>query len=285
MICRASSTGVSRPTVMGFSVMRSRIFMIISLLLALFRRRGCGRGRGAGALLLHLGVMLLHHCPHLMHRALHLPHPPVHAAHALHLLLHLPHLLFHVSHHLHHPCHLLFLRPRTRRPSRFLRDGRSQEHGDQCDQRDDRTERFHFLPLPLTVRTGQAAAATTRPATLPRNSFASPERPWVPMTMTSARFDLAKRTICSCATPSSRVPEARTPALFARASSFAICRWAHDRFDAAISSYTFGEMYPSPATGTTGLITCAISSWPRLVLASSMAFRSAAFEAVEKSDG
>src|SRR5262245_1906703 len=146
-------------------------------------------------------------------------------------------------------------------------------------------ERFHFLPLPLTVRTGQVAATTTRPATLPRNSFASPERPWVPMTMTSTRFDLANRMICSCATPSSRVPEARTPAPFARASSFAICRWAHDRFDAAISSYTFGEMYPSPATGTTGLITCAISSWPRLVLASSMAFRSAAFEAVEKSDG
>ena len=96
--------------------------------------------------------------------------------------------------------------------------------------------RSRLHDLPLTVKTGEVAAATTRPATLPRNSLASPERPWVPMTITSARFDLAKRTICSCAIPSSKVPEVRTPAFFTCASSFASFFWAHVRLDVAISS-------------------------------------------------
>src|SRR4030095_7949166 len=239
MSLRASITGVSGPVVMGVAVMRSRIFMIIPLLLFRGGRRG-GGGHGR-AVLAHLSMMLLHHRLHLLHRALHLAHPAVHGAHALHalhLLLHLPHLLFHLAHHLHHPRHLLVLRAGIRRAHRLLRDGGRQEQCDQRERRDDRGERLHVLPLPLTVRTGQVAAATTRPATLPRNSFASPERPWVPMMTTSTRFDLAKRTICSCATPSSRVPEVRTPAFFAWASSFASCRWPHARFDAAISSET-----------------------------------------------
>src|SRR5262245_29684149 len=99
MICRASSTGVSRSTVMGFAVMRSRIFMIVSSpLVALLRRGRRRRGRTA---IVHPGTMLLHHRAHLLHRASHLARPAVHAAHALHplhalhLLLHLPHLLLH----------------------------------------------------------------------------------------------------------------------------------------------------------------------------------------------
>ena len=48
---------------------------------------------------------------------------------------------------------------------------------------------------PRTVRTGQGAVATTRPATLPKNSFVRPERPCVPMTTRSARFVFARRPI------------------------------------------------------------------------------------------
>src|SRR5206468_4797472 len=90
--------------------------------------------------------------------------------------------------------------------------------------------------LPLTVRTGHVALATTRPATLPSSSLARPERPWVPSTIRSARLDLAKRTICSWATPSRTNPFARTPPCFAFASSLASCFWAQPRVDAAISS-------------------------------------------------
>jgi hypothetical protein len=76
-------------------------------------------------------------------------------------------------------------------------------------------------------------------------------------------------------------PFARTRAFFAwatRASSF-FC--AHARLDVASSSYIRGETYPSPGTGTTGLITCAIRSSARLVLAVSIALRNAAREAPE----
>ena len=55
----------------------------------------------------------------------------------------------------------------------------------------------HVAYLPRTVSTGQGAAATTREATLPRKNLAKPVRPWVPMTIRSAFFDLAARAIWS----------------------------------------------------------------------------------------
>src|SRR5215831_20934835 len=79
---------------------------------------------------------------------------------------------------------------------------------------------------PRTVSTGQGADVTTREATLPRKSLASPVRPWVPSTITSAFFDRAARTICSSATPSRISVLVFTPA--ARALS---CR-AFSRFSA-----------------------------------------------------
>lgn len=46
-----------------------------------------------------------------------------------------------------------------------------------------------------TVSTGQGASCTTRSATLPRKNRENPVRPWVPMTIRSARLPLAVRTI------------------------------------------------------------------------------------------
>src|SRR6266511_5100363 len=73
--------------------------------------------------------------------------------------------------------------------------------------------------LPRTVSTGQGAMETTRPATLPRKNFASPVRPWVPITIRSARLDRAARAICSCGTPSSSTLLTLTPPFFALAMS------------------------------------------------------------------
>src|SRR6185503_12698039 len=73
-------------------------------------------------------------------------------------------------------------------------------------------------PRPRTVRTGQGAIAVTRAATLPTKNRATPVRPWVPMMIMSAPCRLAARTICSCATPSSSRPRARTRAVLALAS-------------------------------------------------------------------
>src|SRR5215475_14658506 len=89
---------------------------------------------------------------------------------------------------------------------------------------------------PRTVSTGQDAAVTTREATLPRKSLASPVRPWVPSTITSAFLDLAARTICSSATPSRMSVLVFTPA--ARALSWrAFSRLsAYLRADASRSS-------------------------------------------------
>ncbi len=58
---------------------------------------------------------------------------------------------------------------------------------------------------------------TSRLATLPTKSLASPLRPWVPMTRRSALR--AARAIISWGTPSSRSGVARTPALRALATT------------------------------------------------------------------
>src|SRR5215471_18595510 len=71
-----------------------------------------------------------------------------------------------------------------------------------ADEDPDAGRRLLSRYRPRTVSTGQGAAVTTREATLPRKSLASPVRPWVPSTITSAFFDRAARTICSSATPS-----------------------------------------------------------------------------------
>ena len=82
-----------------------------------------------------------------------------------------------------------------------------------------------------TVMTGHRADASTRDATLPRIAFATPLRPWVPMTIMSTRRAFASRTIRSCVTPmSSKTPRARTPEAFALATSRAswrrpVVRW------------------------------------------------------------
>jgi len=52
--------------------------------------------------------------------------------------------------------------------------GRARVRGDRRVGPDDLTDL-----LALTVSTGHGAAATTRSATLPTKSFASPVRPWV----------------------------------------------------------------------------------------------------------
>jgi hypothetical protein len=78
-----------------------------------------------------------------------------------------------------------------------------------------------FGHLPRTVITGHFAVDTTRPATLPRNSLASPVRPCVPTMIMSARGEREARTICSCAMPSRSIALARTPAFLAFATRLA----------------------------------------------------------------
>jgi hypothetical protein len=57
-------------------------------------------------------------------------------------------------------------------------------------------QRVVALPhLPRTVMTGQGADAMTRVATLPMTILDRPVRPWVPITMKSARLAFAARTI------------------------------------------------------------------------------------------
>src|SRR5215467_13209999 len=90
--------------------------------------------------------------------------------------------------------------------------------------------------LPRTVSTGQGAAVTTREATLPRKNLANPVRPWVPMTIRSAFFDLAARTICAWANPSSRMTLTLTPDARALSRSVASCFSACLRAEASRSS-------------------------------------------------
>src|SRR5215467_2090368 len=90
--------------------------------------------------------------------------------------------------------------------------------------------------LPRTVSTGQGAAVTTREATLPRKNLANPVRPWVPMTIRSAFFDLAARMICAWANPSSRMTLTLTPDARALSRSVASCFWACLRAEASRSS-------------------------------------------------
>jgi hypothetical protein len=90
--------------------------------------------------------------------------------------------------------------------------------------------------LPRTVITGQDATAATREATLPRKNSARPVRPWVPMTIRSAFFDLAARAISSCTTPSYSSATAVTPALRAWAWSTLKCFSAYLRAEFSRSS-------------------------------------------------
>src|SRR5215831_20438932 len=159
MSCRASSTGVSGPVVIGFGVISSLTVMGPPLA-ALLHRIGSRHPRTH---LLHVGVLLLHHAAH----------PLVHLTHLRHLAAHVLHLRLHLLHHLHHARHALVLRPGGRSLRRRRHRQRDQEH---C-RRETRDHALHGPYLPLTVRTGHVAAVTTRDATLPRNSLASPERP------------------------------------------------------------------------------------------------------------
>src|SRR5262245_46492416 len=151
MSWRASSTGVSGLVVIGLGVMSSPT-VIEPPLATLLRRIGSGH---AGAHLLHLGPVLLHHLA-------------VHGLHLGHLVVHLLHLV----HHLHHAHHALVVRA-GRRALRRRRPG--QRDQERC-RRETHDQALHGFP-PLTVSTGHVAAVTTRDATLPRNSLASPERP------------------------------------------------------------------------------------------------------------
>src|SRR5215472_9200432 len=93
--CRASSTGVSGPVVIGLGVMSS--VTVMGPLAALLRRIG---SRHTRAHLLHVGVLLLHHAAH----------PLVHLTHLHHLAAHVLHLRLHLLHHLHHARHALVVR-------------------------------------------------------------------------------------------------------------------------------------------------------------------------------
>jgi erythromycin esterase-like protein len=82
-----------------------------------------------------------------------------------------------------------------------------------------------------TVSTGHGAMVSTRAATLPISARRTPVRPWVPMTIRSARRDFARRAMRSAATPTStRRPCVRMPAAFASRTSRSSCFCAARRW-------------------------------------------------------
>ena len=106
--------------------------------------------------------------------------------------------------------------------------------------------------------TGQRAAASTREATLPRKSFARPVRPWVPMTIRSAFFDLAARAM-PLVRNSVEEERGRLRARLARLGLERREMLLSVRAGGGLEVFVdLGDMYPSPAIRTGGA-----STWTR----------------------
>src|SRR5262245_17523801 len=141
--------------------------------------------------------------------------------------------------------------------------------------------RYLARDRPRTVTTGHRASWSTCAATLPTKRRPRPERPCVPITMTSARSRFARRAIVGPGVPAMSAPLARTPVREAVATSRASFRSASRRACTSSSTQLGGS---GPWTnGDGGVRTWSTSSRAPCARARATASTRARADACEKS--